>query len=133
VTILGLGLCFGKHGNDGYTATALPHWTNAMIRIAVHAAVLAWLTAAPVAAEEEPLRLTCRAGDVGFNFSIDLTASDAVETVSGRRLAVSALRDHLVLSDQGTPVFRIDRITGAFVVTRQLPMTGTCEKVGRKF
>lgn len=95
------------------------------------------LMAAAAAAGEEPLRLACRTGGDGpqqsFAFSIDLAAQEAVETRSGRRFAASARQDHIVLSDGGMPVFRIDRITGAFTVDRQLRVEGQCDRVERKF
>ncbi|MEW5728326.1 MAG: hypothetical protein AB1918_10915 [Pseudomonadota bacterium] len=107
-----------------------------MIRAAVFAALLA-ACAAPAAAEEEVLRLACQTtegGQQAFAFSIDFAAKDAVETLSGKRLTVSStLRDHIVLSDGGTAVFRIARVPGTLVVDRQLRLEGRCEKVERKF
>lgn len=101
------------------------------------AAAVILFVAVPAVAGDEPLRLVCRTGGGGpqqvFAFSIDMAAKDAVETVTGGRFAVSGLRDHIVLSDGATPVFRIDRVTGAFVVDRQLRMDGMCEEVERKF
>ncbi len=107
-----------------------------MIRPALLAALLA-ACAAPAAAEDDVLRLSCQTtegGQQAFAFSIDFAAKDAVETLSGKRLTVSStLRDHIVLSDGATPVFRIDRVTGTLVVDRQLRLEGRCEKVDRKF
>lgn len=105
------------------------------MRRTVLIAALLTATSPAFAQEPEVLRLACRAegSPQGFAFSIDLGAKDAVETVSGRRYAVAGLRDHLILSDQTGTAFRIDRITGAFAVEKQLRLEGMCDKVDRKF
>lgn len=105
----------------------------------------ALMLAVPGAWAEEPeiLRLSCRADNPALlaeplAFSIDLTAKEATETVSGAQFGVTAYRDGLGLWDKSVGpaqvVYRLDRVAGRFIrVDKQLRLEGMCEKMERKF
>lgn len=101
------------------------------------------LAASPALAEDEPLRLVCRADNPALlaeplAFSMDLAAKEATETTSGAQFGITAGRDSLSLweksSGPGQVVFRMDRVSGRFArVDKQIRLEGMCEKVERKF
>lgn len=91
-----------------------------------------------LAADPQTLRLACRPDQPAMGaplaFSIDLAAQAATETTGGKRFTVAERQDSLVLSDGGTPMWRIDRLTGRFTrLDTQLRLEGVCDKVERKF
>ncbi|NFV78722.1 hypothetical protein [Magnetospirillum aberrantis] len=105
-------------------------------------AALSLVAATPAAADDGPLRLSCRADNPALlpaplAFSIDMAAAKATETGSGEEYGVTAYRDGFGLWDPaggpGTVVYRIDRIHGRFMrVDKQIRVDGTCEKVEPK-
>lgn len=109
----------------------------------IAALAVALLAAAPALAQDsETLRLVCRADNPALlaeplAFSMDLSAKEAVETISGAQFGVTAVRDSLSLwekaSGPGQVVFRIDRVSGRFArVDKQIRLEGMCDKVERK-